>query len=286
MVDPLTKISPVSSVSGVSDLPPSSSTQTTERFILNSDAFDPLNGVNIDQWNLSFADKLEIQFARIQFGLSYQVMNAMSTLQGREASSLNLFTSANTELLKTIVSQFPTTSGTVPSFPSNATGNTSDATLTTTQIAQEALTAIKDFFSPENTAKRILEVATSFYRFQETAEVQADTEATRQAFADTIGGAIDEGFRQARRHLWQLPNDIQNGVDLTQSRVTDGLTRFVQGGIPSEKTDSGSTMTKIAAFHQEATQIFSQIRKVFAPSDYNAQGGIQPISMATFNKVG
>lgn len=289
MVDRISKISPVSPVSpvtGVTDPVPASSIQGRERSVPNSDAFDPLNGANIDKWNLSFADKLKIQFARIQFGLSYQVMNAMNTLQETQSSPQNLFSSANYEFLQNIISQFQSSSQTLPPGSSDTTGETADVPATATQNAEDALKHLKEYFSPENTAKRILDVATSFFGLRASAATEGDTEASRQTFSDFIGGAIDEGFRQARKHLWQLPLDIQNGVDQTHELITDGLTRFVQGVTGSDQADSSSNMSKIATFHQEAVQIFSQVRSIFVPGDYDSLGKVQAISMATFNKTG
>jgi hypothetical protein len=292
MVAAISKVSPISRSSAINSSPAGSREQTPDRTLLNSDAFDPLNGLNIEQWNLSFADQLKIQMARIQFGLSYQVMNALHTLQGQDVSAQNLFSSSSYDFLKTIAGQIkvsiPTASSPASSPPSppNTAGSATDGGTTTAQTAQDGLTKLRDYFSPENTAQRILEIAIGFFPLRESAPKETDTEATRQAFSEFIGGAIDQGFRQARQHLWDLPGDIQNGLDQTHSLIMDGLSRFVQGDIAPESTDVGAILAKIGRFHQEATQVFRQIRMIFSPSDYNAQGGLDAISVATFTKTG
>lgn len=87
----------------------------------------------------------------------------------------------------------------------------------------------RDYFSPENTAKRIADFALSgFGLFGGTKPGDTSPEA-RQKFADYILPAIDKGFADARKLLGALPDSIGRDIDKTRSLIGDRFDQFLKG---------------------------------------------------------
>lgn len=100
----------------------------------------------------------------------------------------------------------------------------------------------KNYFSPENTANRIYNFATSFYETFLAGTGKEDSEASRQEYKDIIGSAIDEGFGQALDILGDLPDEVSSQVQTTHDLIFEKLDKFVKG---EEQTYSQKVTEKI-----------------------------------------
>ena len=230
-----------------------------------------LKGLNLDQLNLSKDAKQKVFWAKTQFELNYQVIRSINTSQGVSTSNETFSFKGSYEFLQK-------SSGQDSAFLSPAQlGGTQNKA----QPTQDALTELQKYFSPENTAARILDVATSFFSVSETGQTQGNTEAARRTFADFIGGAINEGFKQAQGLLGNLPEDVQAGVDKTHTLVFSGLENFVKNGVAPEKEAPGGVFEKIAAYRQEAHKQMELLKTASGATGYNANGDLQPTVSAT-----
>lgn len=100
----------------------------------------------------------------------------------------------------------------------------------------------KNYFSPENTANRIYNFATSFYETFLAGTGKEDSEASRQEYKDIIGSAIDEGFGQALDILGDLPDEVSSQIQTTHDLIFEKLDKFVKG---EEQTYSQKVSEKI-----------------------------------------
>ena len=107
------------------------------------------------------------------------------------------------------------------------TGQTGD---TDKAAENDPMSKLKEYFSPEATANRILDFSLGFFGNSPQYKEGGNTEDSRQSFADVIGAAIQKGFDQAMGLLGNLPSETQDEVDETHSRVFDGLDNFVKTG--------------------------------------------------------
>ncbi|HNV71837.1 MAG TPA: DUF5610 domain-containing protein [Candidatus Ozemobacteraceae bacterium] len=228
---------------------------------------DPFKGLNLDQLTLSDDARQKIVWARTQFELSYQVIRSLNTSQGERITEESFSFSGSIEFLQRVSGRDPVVLADPTAQPE--AGASEDLNSTT---SADALSALQEYFSPEKTAERILDVALSFFGVSETQAASGNTPASRQTFADFIGKAIEEGFTQARSLLGQLPEAVETGVSKTHSLVFDGLADFVQNGINPEKLAPGGVMEKIARYRREATENMDQIRKTTSAGGYNARG--------------
>ncbi|AQS39659.1 hypothetical protein Sps_04574 [Shewanella psychrophila] len=83
--------------------------------------------------------------------------------------------------------------------------------------------------SPEATAERIVSFATQFFSIHQGQNSNMDFDEQLDSFMEIIGGAIDQGFGEAREildGLQVLEGDIAEGVDKTYSLVQEGLQEF------------------------------------------------------------
>ncbi len=228
---------------------------------------DPFKTLNLDQLNLSDDAKGKLLWARSQFELSYQVIRSMNTAQGRETSEVSFSFSGSIEFLQKVSGHGSLTQPPDSTAPEQAT----QPTPTDETAANDALATLQDYFSPEKTAERILDIALSFYGVRDTRSAEGDSEVARKSFADFIGAAIEEGFKQARTILGSLPEDVESGITKTHSLVFDGLDDFVLNGIKPEKLAPGGVMEKITRYRQEATDNLTALRKNAGSGAYNAQ---------------
>ena len=235
---------------------------------------DPFKGLNIDQFGLSTDARNKVGWAKAQFELNYQVLRSVNSSQGVETSQETFSFKSSYEFL-----QKASGGNDVQAGPESTVENTAE---------QDALAKLQEYFSPENTAKRILDVATSFFGVSETGQTLGNNEAARQKFADSIGGAINQGFSQARDILGKLPDDVSAGIDKTHSLVFSGLADFVKNGIPPEKSQSGGVFEKIAAYRQEAALNSQRLVKSSTGGSYNANGDVQntPTEAGKISKTG
>jgi len=122
-------------------------------------------------------------------------------------------------------------------FEFDLTSIYADIGITDTDTMDGALDKMREFFSPENTAQRIFDFAVSQYPLH--LDGAEDTEETRQAFADFIGDAIQEGFDEAAAILGVLPESVQAEINETHELVFAKLDAFVQNGY--EQTEEEAT---------------------------------------------
>tara|TARA_Y100000589_G_scaffold107560_1_gene102128 strand:+ start:636 stop:1478 length:843 start_codon:yes stop_codon:yes gene_type:complete len=99
----------------------------------------------------------------------------------------------------------------------------------------------EDMFSPENTANRIVDFIKSAFKFSQLfGENKLETEEDRLNFQETQTGAVEDGFKQARGLLGELPEDIESGISKTFDLIMEGLDKFFGGAEESveEPTES------------------------------------------------
>ena len=88
----------------------------------------------------------------------------------------------------------------------------------------------EDMFSPENTANRIVDFIKSAFKFSQLfGENKLETEEDRLNFQETQTGAVEDGFKQARGLLGELPEDIESGISKTFDLIMEGLDKFFGG---------------------------------------------------------
>ncbi|MGL5394367.1 MAG: DUF5610 domain-containing protein [Shewanella sp.] len=83
--------------------------------------------------------------------------------------------------------------------------------------------------SPEATADRIVSFATQFFSVHQQQNSNMSLDEQLDSFMSIIGGAIDNGFKEARdilSGLKVLQGDIADGVDKTYGLVQEGLQDF------------------------------------------------------------
>lgn len=83
--------------------------------------------------------------------------------------------------------------------------------------------------SPEATADRIVSFATQFFSVHQQQNSNMSLDEQLDSFMSIIGGAIDNGFKEARdilSGLKVLQGDIAEGVDKTYGLVQEGLQAF------------------------------------------------------------
>lgn len=104
--------------------------------------------------------------------------------------------------------------------------------------------------SPEATADRIVSFATKFYGRYEQMTPNMSDEERLDNFLNIIGGAIDQGFTEAKDILKGLSvyeGDIESGVDKTYDYVMKGLAQFRERmvEVSQQKSDvTSETATK------------------------------------------
>ena len=220
--------------------------------------------LNIDEFGLSGDARNKVIRARSQFEVNYQILRSVNSANGFE-------TSQETFSFRSAYEFMQRASGEEASTPVQE-GSETPAVEETGD--EDQLTALQEYFSPENTARRILDVATSFFSLSEVFKAEGESEASRQKFADFIGGAISEGFRQAKAILGELPEDVEAGINKTNSLVFAGLDDFVKNGIDPAKAGPGGVFEKIAAYRSESAARFARVKQTNTVA-YNANGEIQ-----------
>jgi hypothetical protein len=98
-------------------------------------------------------------------------------------------------------------------------------------ISEEALKAQggMEYWTPENTAKRIVDGATGFLAGFQNAHPELEGDALIEKFMDVVGGGLTQGFDEARRILGDLnvlEGDIADNIDLTYLKVQEQMLNF------------------------------------------------------------
>lgn len=105
---------------------------------------------------------------------------------------------------------------------------------------EDFLGSMKDYFSPEKTAGRIVDFATAFFPLSDAFKKAGDTEEARKEFSEMMGKAIQKGFDQALGTLGSIPKSVKDGVDKTHELTFKGLEDFVKNGMDRNKQDNGT----------------------------------------------
>ena len=93
------------------------------------------------------------------------------------------------------------------------------------KAAEELMARLKEAFTPEKVAGRILDFALSGF----APAGAGDGAVQRQGYADWIQKAIQQGYDQARQVLGKLDDATAGSLDETLKRIREGLAAFVQG---------------------------------------------------------
>jgi len=104
---------------------------------------------------------------------------------------------------------------------------------------------LDDYFSPKATSGRIIDFAKTLLGMS-SAQDGKDIEKLK-AFFDKLIGAIDEGFRQAKKMLGSLPGGISDMIDETHGRIIKGMDQF-----KDRLFDSGDS-TKTTSYYEQAS---------------------------------
>ncbi|AZG74546.1 DUF5610 domain-containing protein [Shewanella livingstonensis] len=101
-------------------------------------------------------------------------------------------------------------------------------------------------YSPEATADRIVSFATKFFSTHQQQNKSMGLDEQVDSFMLKIGGAIDQGFKEASdilSGLKVLEGDIAAGVDKTYELIQQGLAQFRQDKLPKDESQSVTQAT-------------------------------------------
>ena len=105
------------------------------------------------------------------------------------------------------------------------------------------LAQLQEYFSPENTAGRILDFALSRYGYGHFAG--PDSSENRAQFRDFIFPAIEKGFQEATDSFrGTLPEEIMDQVHETLSKIKVGFENFIAAGNPGNG-EAGATPSPV-----------------------------------------
>ncbi len=99
-------------------------------------------------------------------------------------------------------------------------------------------------YSPEATAGRIVDFATQFFSVYQQQNRGLAFEDQLNGFMNIIGGAIDQGFGEAKDildRLQVLNGDVAAGVDETYQHVQSGLQAFYERMLPPKDSETETT---------------------------------------------
>jgi len=106
---------------------------------------------------------------------------------------------------------------------------------------------LAQMFTPEATAERIFNFATSWYG--QWLDGREDTEENRTAFTEHIGAAVQKGFDEAQAILGVLPGSVQEGIDRTHELFFAAFGDFIANGLSESPEDLASARASGLAFN-------------------------------------
>ncbi|WP_319381466.1 DUF5610 domain-containing protein [Thiomicrorhabdus sp.] len=95
-----------------------------------------------------------------------------------------------------------------------------------------------DYWSPENTASRIVQGSTAFLGAFQNAHPELEGDALIERFVEVIGGGIDQGFADAKGFLGELDvyeGSIADTVEQTYQEVQRMLNEFKEAHMSSKE---------------------------------------------------
>ncbi len=199
-----------------------------------------------------------------QFEINYQSVMAVAGENGMTMQSTSFSLSASFEFIGM-------SSGYGSDFNPFATDDTEEGQPT------DMMSKLKDMFSPEKTAQRILDFALSFFPNSKQYTEGGDTQDSRQSFADIMSAAVQKGFDQAMGILGKVPEETEKEIDETHSRVFDGFDDFVQNGYDWANSNYGSIQAYSSTFEMSysSTAIYysaDEVDSIFGNHNANALG--------------
>lgn len=139
----------------------------------------------------------------------------------------------------------------------------------------DMMASLKDYFSPEKTAGRIVDFATAFFPMSDAFKAKGDTEEARNEFAEMMRNAIQKGFDQAMGVLGAVPKSVQEGIDKTHELTFKGIDDFVKNGLNKNKEQNG-IYSALEQFAFSAQVNYSETSYSYRPgSSYNRDGAAQ-----------
>lgn len=96
-------------------------------------------------------------------------------------------------------------------------------------LDEDALNQLTDYFSPENTANRISNLATSFFPLYAQQNGLEDNTENRQQYVDFINPSIDKGYQQAIDEIGSMPDEMAAELSKTMDLVHENLNAFASG---------------------------------------------------------
>ncbi|MDR0361391.1 MAG: DUF5610 domain-containing protein [Planctomycetota bacterium] len=125
---------------------------------------------------------------------------------------------------------------------------------------------LKEYFSPRNTADRIVDFASSFFPMSEQFKANGDTEGARSEFAETMREAIQKGFDQAMGKLGKVPGSVRDGIDETHRLTFQGIDDFVKYGMNRGKDGKTDDFFNVLQqFSMSMSQSYSQTTYTYTP---------------------
>ncbi|MCF6299261.1 MAG: DUF5610 domain-containing protein [Thiomicrorhabdus sp.] len=105
-----------------------------------------------------------------------------------------------------------------------------------------------EYWTPENTAQRIVDGSTAFFAAFQSANPDLEGEALMDRFIEVVGGGVTQGFEEAKGLLGDmkvLEGSIADNIDKTYTLVQEGFQNFRNQylGI-SNVTDADNTPPK------------------------------------------
>lgn len=135
-----------------------------------------------------------------------------------------------------------------------ATENTEDGSQPAPTIEPISMQALKtqggmDYWTPENTAQRIVSGATAFLGGFQKANPELEGEALMERYMEVVGGGLTQGFNEARDILGDLKvlkDDIAKNIDSTYDLVQNGMQAFKNNflGLDSKDQSANDTPTQ------------------------------------------
>lgn len=86
-----------------------------------------------------------------------------------------------------------------------------------------------EYWTPENTAKRIIDGSTAFFTAFQSANPELEGEALIDRFIEVVGGGVTKGFEEAKGLLGDmdvLEGSIADNIEKTYSLVQEGFQNF------------------------------------------------------------
>lgn len=135
-------------------------------------------------------------------------------------------------------------------------------------------------FSPENTAKRIVEFVRQAMGFaRNSGKLDENSESALSRFAELQINSVKEGFKQARGILGKIPDEVSGGINNTYDLVMDGLDRLFH---PEKYEDEENQAEKPVKDPANGSFYSSQSFSLSFQLSISAEGQFDPEELNSF----